>query len=101
MKTAGGSDPVTADTVFEIGSTSKAFTATLAAMEVDSGRMNWSDPVIRYVPDFQMNDPWVTREYTITDSLAQRSGREAYWGTDLPMVGYSRSVSPVAGLMTA
>jgi CubicO group peptidase (beta-lactamase class C family) len=91
VKTAGGSDPVTADTVFQIGSTSKAFTAALAAMEVDSGRMNWSDPVIRYVPDFQMKDPWVTKEYTITDSLAQRSGLEGYWGTDLPMFGYTRS----------
>lgn len=91
VKTAGGSDPVTSDTVFEVGSTSKAFTATLAAMEVDNGRMNWNDPVIRYVPDFQMKDPWVTKEYTITDSLAQRSGLEGYWGTDLPIVGYSRS----------
>ena len=91
VKTAGGSDPVTPDTVFEIGSTSKAFTATLAAMEVDSGRMNWSDPVIRYVPDFQMNDPRVTKEYTITDSFAQNSGLEGYWGTDLPMIGYTRS----------
>lgn len=91
VKTAGGSDPVTTDTVFQVGSTSKAFTAALASMEVDSGRMNWSDPVVRYVPDFQMNDSWVTKEYTITDSLAQRSGLEGYWGTDLPMVGDSRS----------
>jgi CubicO group peptidase (beta-lactamase class C family) len=90
-KTAGGSDPVTADTVFQIGSTSKAFTAALTAMEVDSGRMNWSDPVIRYVPDFQMKDPWVTKEYTITDSLAQNSGLEGYWGTELPFAGLDRS----------
>ncbi|MDD1687018.1 serine hydrolase [Methanoregula sp.] len=91
VKTAGGSDPVTTDTVFQIGSTSKAFTAALAAMEVDSGRMNWSDPVIRYVPDFQMKDPWVTHEYSITDSLSQRSGLPGYWGTDLAMVGDTRS----------
>lgn len=90
-KTAGGSDPITADTVFQIGSTSKAFTAALTAMEVDSGRMNWSDPVIMYVPDFQMKDPWVTKEYTITDSLAQNSGLEGYWGTELPMAGLNRS----------
>jgi CubicO group peptidase (beta-lactamase class C family) len=91
VKTAGGSDPVTTDTVFQIGSTSKAFTAALAAMEVDSGRMNWSDPVIRFVTDFQMKDPWVTQEYSITDSLSQRSGLPGYWGTDLAMTGASRS----------
>ena len=90
VKKAGSSDPVTASTVFQIGSTSKAFTAALAAMEVDSGRMKWSDPVIMYVPDFQMKDPWVTKEFTITDSLAQRSGLPDHWGTELGGLGYSR-----------
>ncbi|MDD1724447.1 MAG: serine hydrolase [Methanospirillum sp.] len=90
VKQAGGSDPVTADTVFEIGSTSKAFTSALVAMEVDSGRMNWSDKMITYVPDFQMKDPWVTKEFTITDSLAQRSGLPDHWGTELGALGFSR-----------
>jgi len=89
-KTAGGNDPVTNDTVFQIGSTSKAFTAALVAMEVDSGRMNWSDPMVKYVPDFKMSDPWVTKEYTITDSMAQRSGLAAYWGMDLATFGLDR-----------
>jgi len=91
VKAAGGSDPVTMDTVFQIGSTSKAFTAALAAMEVDRGRMDWTDPVVRYVPDFRMKDPWVTKEFTITDSLSQRSGLDEKWGTDLATLGYSRS----------
>ena len=91
VKTAGGSDPVTTDSVFQIGSTTKAFTAALVAMEVDSGRMNWNDPVIRYVPDFQMKDPWVTKEFTLTDSLAQRSGLDEKWGQDLSTLGYNRS----------
>ncbi|MDD1690119.1 MAG: serine hydrolase [Methanoregula sp.] len=90
VKKAGGSDPVTADTVFQIGSTSKAFTSALVAMEVDSGRMKWDDKVTTYVPDFQMNDPWVTKEFTITDSLAQRSGLPDHWGTELGGLGYSR-----------
>lgn len=91
VKTAGGSDPVTTSTVFQIGSTSKAFTAALAAMEVDSGRMNWTEPIVRYVPDFEMNDPWVTKEFTITDSLTQKSGLSDHWGTDLPIFGYDRA----------
>jgi CubicO group peptidase (beta-lactamase class C family) len=91
VKTAGGSSPVTTDSVFQIGSTTKAFTAALVAMEVDSGRMSWNDPVIRYVPDFQMKDPWVTKEFTLTDSLAQRSGLDEKWGQDLSTLGYNRS----------
>jgi CubicO group peptidase (beta-lactamase class C family) len=109
VQKAGGSDPVTTDTVFQIGSVSKSFTAALAAMEVDSGRMNWNDPVIHYVPDFRMKDPWVTREYTITDSMAQRSGLAGYWGSDLPGFGYNRSemihalryAEPVSGFRSA
>jgi len=89
-KTAGGNDPVTNDTVFQIGSTSKAFTVALVAMEVDKGRMNWSDPMTRYVPDFAMSDPWVTKEYTITDSVAQRSGLADHWGMDLATFGLDR-----------
>ena len=90
-KTVGKADPVTNDTVFQIGSTSKAFTAALVAMEVDRGRMNWSDPMTQYVPDFAMSDPWVTKEYTITDSLAQRSGIGDHWGMDLATFGLDRA----------
>ena len=90
-KTAGGTDPVTPDTVFQIGSTSKAFTAALVAMEVDSGRMNWSDPVIRYVPDFKMSNATVTEEFTLTDAMAQRSGLDEKWGQDMATLGYNRS----------
>jgi CubicO group peptidase (beta-lactamase class C family) len=90
-KKAGGSEPVTADTVFQIGSTSKAFTSALVAMEVDSGRMKWDDKATTYVPDFQMKDPWVTKEFTITDTMAQRSGLPDHWGTELGGLGYSRS----------
>ena len=91
VKTVRGSDPVATSTVFQIGSTSKAFTAALVALEVESGRMNWSDPVVRYVPDFRMSDPWITREFTLTDALAQRSGLSEKWGQDLATLGYDRS----------
>jgi len=91
VKTAGGSDPVTTDTVFEIGSTTKAFMSALVAMDVDSGRMNWTDPVVRYVPDFQMSDPWITNEFTLTDALAHRSGLYEKWGQDLATLGYNQS----------
>jgi len=90
-KTVGGADPVTPDTLFEIGSTSKAFTSALVAMEVDKGSIGWNDRVIDHMPEFAMSDPWVTKEMRITDTLAQRSGLADHWGSDLSILGFNRT----------
>ncbi|NNM33822.1 MAG: serine hydrolase [Gemmatimonadetes bacterium] len=69
-----GADPVDEHTLFAVGSTSKAFTATALGMLVDEGKVGWDDPVVDHLPDFRMYDPWVTRELTIRDLLTHRSG---------------------------
>lgn len=66
--------PVDADTIFQIGSVSKAFTAATLATLVDDGKLAWDKPVIDYMPDFRMYDAWVTRELTVRDLLTHRSG---------------------------
>src|SRR6186713_166748 len=78
VKRAGGNDAVDPDTVFPIGSTSKAFTAALVAMQVDEGKFGWTDRVVDHLPDFEMHDPWVTREFQVADLMAQHSGMPAY-----------------------
>lgn len=70
----GSSQRVDADTLFQIGSVSKAFTAAALAVLADEGKLGWDDPVIDYLPEFRMYDPWVTREFTIRDLLTHRSG---------------------------
>ena len=45
VKEAGGGDPITADTLFSIGSTAKAMTAMMAATVVDDGLITWDTPV--------------------------------------------------------
>jgi len=70
----GGNNPVDDQTLFQIASVSKAFTAASLAILVDEGKLAWDDPVIDYLPEFRMHDPWVTREFTIRDLLAHRSG---------------------------
>ncbi|MHB1328244.1 MAG: serine hydrolase [Gemmatimonadales bacterium] len=74
VRTTGSFDPVTATTVFGIGSTTKAFTSTLLAMLADSGLIRWDDPVSRHLPGFQLPNPWTSAQATIRDLLAHRTG---------------------------
>ncbi|MBS0379656.1 MAG: serine hydrolase [Proteobacteria bacterium] len=67
----GAVDP---DTVFAIGSNTKAFTSAALAILVDEGKLGWDDRVIDHLPDFRMSDPYVTREFTVRDLLTHRSG---------------------------
>ena len=49
--------PVTPDTLFPLGSCSKAFTATAIALLADEGRIALDTPVRTYLPDFSLQDP--------------------------------------------
>jgi CubicO group peptidase (beta-lactamase class C family) len=74
VQRVGERTPIDPRTLFQIASETKAFTAAALAMLVDSGQLAWDDPVTKYLPDFQLFDPWVTREITIRDLLTHRSG---------------------------
>ncbi len=67
-------DAANADTLFAIGSTTKAMTAAALGMLVDEGKLGWDDPVTRHLPWFQLRDPVVTREVTVRDLLTHRAG---------------------------
>jgi CubicO group peptidase (beta-lactamase class C family) len=66
--------PVDEQTLFAIGSSSKAFTAASIAILVDEGKLKWDDPAIKHLPGFQLFDPYSTRELTVSDLLSHRSG---------------------------
>jgi CubicO group peptidase (beta-lactamase class C family) len=74
VRKLGDATPTDARTLFGIASNTKAFTATALALLVEEGKLEWDAPVIRYLPWFQMWDPWVTREMTVRDLLVHRSG---------------------------
>jgi CubicO group peptidase (beta-lactamase class C family) len=74
VKKLGSPDPVGTDTLFQIGSTTKAFLTAGLAILVDEGKIGWDDRVIDHLPWFRMYDPWVTREITIRDLLTHRAG---------------------------
>lgn len=66
--------PVDARTVFAIGSSSKAFTAAAVAMLVDEKKVSLDAPAAKYLPTFQLYDPYASRELTVRDLLTHRSG---------------------------
>ena len=72
----GKTDAVDARTIFAIGSSSKAFTATSIGMLVDDGKLKLDDPATKYLPGFQLYDPYVTREMTVRDLMSHRIGLE-------------------------
>jgi CubicO group peptidase (beta-lactamase class C family) len=88
VREIGKPDPVDANTRFAIGSTTKAMTVAALGMLVDEGKLKWDDKVTKYVPDFELSDPWVTRELTVRDLLTHRAGlgnADLLWaGADYP-----------------
>lgn len=74
VRRLGEPAPVDADTRFGIASNTKVFTAVALGLLVEEGKIEWDAPVVRYLPWFQMWDPWVTRELTVRDLLVHRSG---------------------------
>jgi CubicO group peptidase (beta-lactamase class C family) len=50
--------PVTADTLFRIGSTSKAFSSLSILLLADQGKLSLEDPVHKLAPDVWFDNPW-------------------------------------------
>ena len=83
--------PVTPQTQFVIASTSKAFTAGLLANVMDEyPEIKWDAPVINYLPDFKMYEPWVTKNFQVREIMSHHSGFNSYALDDLPPWGYDR-----------
>jgi|GEM_PF-121709 len=68
------------NTVFAVASNSKAFATAALAILVDENKLAWDDKVSKYLPDFQMYDPWVTSELTIRDLVTHRVGLDTFSG---------------------
>lgn len=62
------------DTMFAIGSSSKAFTATILAQLVDEGKLNWTDQVRDIIPEFRLQDPIAEAEMNVIDLQCHRGG---------------------------
>ncbi len=71
---AGEGAAVNDDSLFKIASNTKAMTAAVLARLVQAGKLRWEDPVTKHLPQFRMQDPWVTRNMQVRDLLIHNSG---------------------------
>ena len=67
-------EAVNENTLFQAGSTTKAFAAMSIAMLIDQGKVNWDDPIIKHIPEFKMKDEYVENNLTIRDAFSHTSG---------------------------
>jgi CubicO group peptidase (beta-lactamase class C family) len=70
----GKDQKVTPDTVFTIASCTKSFVAACVGMLVEEGKLRWDDPVVQHLPDFELADPYLTKQLTLRDLLTHRTG---------------------------
>jgi len=67
-------EEVNENTLFQIASNTKSFTAAGLAILVDQGKLDWNDRVIQHIPEFTMYNDYVRENFTIIDLLTHRSG---------------------------
>jgi len=65
---------VTENTLFAIGSCTKAFTSHVLGQLADEGKISWDDPVVKYLPEFRLKDEYATYHVTIRDLVTHQSG---------------------------
>jgi CubicO group peptidase (beta-lactamase class C family) len=68
--------PVTADTLFQVGSISKTFAGTVMMRFVEQGRVNLDAPVRTYIPAFKVRDAAASRDARVIDLLTHMGGWE-------------------------
>jgi CubicO group peptidase (beta-lactamase class C family) len=70
--------PVTENTLFPLGSITKAMTGLTVGMLVNDGHVQFDEPVRTYLPEFQLKDSYRTVHTTVKDVLSMRTGLAAH-----------------------
>lgn len=74
--------PVTADSLFQIGSITKVWTATVVLQLVDEGLVDLDAPLAEALPELRLADPEVTKHATVRHLLNHTSGIDGDVFTD-------------------
>nr|BFF17978.1 serine hydrolase [Promicromonospora thailandica] len=79
---AATGQPVTVDSIFQIGSITKVWTATVVMMLVDEGAFGLDTPVATILPGLELSSPEVTAGVTVRHLLTHTSGIDGDIFTD-------------------
>jgi len=90
VRLAGETDPVDADTIFQLASVSKPLASTAIASVVGTGEVTWDSKIADIDPDFRLHDAWPTSQVTIRDMFSHRTGLPKQAGDLLEDLGYDR-----------
>ena len=66
--------PSSQDTLYDVASTSKAWTVMLAAQAIDEGLLEWDEPIKNHIPWFEMMDEYAGNNLSVRDMASHRSG---------------------------
>ena len=66
--------PVTPSTLYQIASNTKLFTAISVGFMVDQGKLEWDQPVKKYIPSINFYNDYLDNTITIRDMLSHRTG---------------------------
>lgn len=81
---AGGTEAVDENTLFMIGSNTKAFTATALSILQEAGKLSMSDKVQKWMPEFRLRDTLASTDIRISDLLSHQIGFETFQGDFIP-----------------
>jgi CubicO group peptidase (beta-lactamase class C family) len=90
LQEIGSNQSVTPQTVYQVASLSKPISSTIVAQLVSLGHLEWTSKANELDSTIELSDPWVTREVTIEDFFAHRSGLFGGAGDDLESFDYNR-----------
>ena len=91
VREIGKPDAVDPDTIFAIGSASKAFTGAALAMLLDEKKIQWDGAVHDYMPAFELHEPYATQNATVRDLLSHRTGFVSGYGWLWTGSGFDRN----------
>ncbi|NLT05864.1 MAG: serine hydrolase [Solirubrobacterales bacterium] len=90
VRRVGSPEPVDADTVFQLASVSKPVGATVISRLVGQRKLRWTDPIRRHLPWFALANRFASRNVTLADMYAHRSGLPDHAGDLLEDLGFRR-----------
>jgi len=90
FRKTGTEERVDENTIFQLASVTKTFTAASVASMVDRDKVDFDEEVVKILPNFALKDPYPTRYTTPRDLLAHRTGLPAFTGDLFDHLGYTR-----------